>query len=163
MADYSVVELETGVATHDTDSAPVESLSAGIVVGLADGSAVSELDYDVQVEAIESASAAADTIAPVVSGFSPPPGTTIATGDAIQFDVTDDSGAFSRIFAVARFLGVGTDEVVHDGDAFTARYAPQSNRVPIANGFRYTVRRYGGWPDSPQIRVYPIDGSGNQA
>lgn len=103
-----------------------------------------------------------DVTPPVVSAFDPAPGAQIQRTAPIEFDVTDDSGSFARIFVVALFKATGAQEVVHDGDAFVGFYTATSSRVPITNGFRYTVARFGGWPAAPTIRVFPIDAAGNE-
>lgn len=102
-----------------------------------------------------------DTTAPVVSNVSPTAGTELARTDPVFFDVTDDSATFRRILVTASFED-GVAEVVHDGDSFAARYAATSTRTPIASGYRYRVRRTGGWPYGPTIRAYAIDTSGNE-
>jgi hypothetical protein len=102
-----------------------------------------------------------DTYPPVVSNVSPAAGTALARTDAVFFDVTDDSGVFRRIIVTATFTD-GVAEVVHDGDGFAARYGSTSTRTPITNGFRYRVRRTGGWPYGPTIRAYAIDPAGNE-
>lgn len=193
MADFTIVDLaSTGISTETPDDASLIDLTTtGFSTESVDTISVVDLTtffdqfvftkpppvaiagtietFQVDTNSVVDLFAAAppgptpDITPPVVSNFNPPSGSSIAAAAGLSFDVTDDSGAFARIFAVARFLTFGVDEVIHDGDAFTARYAQQSSRVPIANGFRYTVYRYGGWQDSPHIRVYPIDGSGNQA
>lgn len=103
-----------------------------------------------------------DTTPPVVSGFDPAPGTQITRTQAIDFDVTDDSGLFARIFVVAFFKSTGVQEVIHDGTGFVGFFTATSSRVVIANGFRYTVLRSGGWTEAPTIRVFPIDAAGNE-
>lgn len=103
-----------------------------------------------------------DTTPPQVGNFDPAVGTEILSSQSISFDVTDDSGAFARIFVAALFAATGQQELIHDGDAFVGFYSPNSSRVPIANGYRYTVTRAGGWESTPTIRVFPIDSSGNE-
>lgn len=98
---------------------------------------------------------------PQVSNVEPTVGTAIARTDPVFFDVTDDSGAFRRIIVTATFAD-GSSEVVHDGDNFAARYGATSTRDPILNGWRYRVRRTGGWPYGPTIRAYAIDPEGNE-
>jgi hypothetical protein len=102
-----------------------------------------------------------DTAEPVVSNVTPPEGTPIARTASVFFDVTDDSGIFRRIIVTASFLD-GSSEVVHDGDNFATRYAAASSRTVIPDGFRYRVRRNGGWPYGPTIRAFAIDTSGNE-
>lgn len=103
-----------------------------------------------------------DTSPPTVANFAPAPGTPIARGAPIAFDVTDDSGTFRRIFVMAHFPRLGVTEVIHDGDGFRGPYAAASARAFIAYGFRYSVLRGGGWPDAPTILVHAIDASGNE-
>lgn len=104
-----------------------------------------------------------DSTAPVVLNYSPAPGSTISTGDSIAFDVTDNSGSFTRIMVVAWYRATGVQEVIHDGDGFTGYFNSTSSRVIISGGYRYTVARFGGWEHSPTIRVFPIDAAGNEA
>ena len=101
-----------------------------------------------------------DTTPPVVDNFSPPPGTPIESDTPISFDVTDDSGIFSKIFVMAIFDALGDWEVIWDGSQFSDRYL-SSGRVGISGGFRYTVERTGGWPADLLVRVCAIDQCGN--
>lgn len=52
-------------------------------------------------------------------------------------------------------------EIVHDGDAFDSLFAA-STRTVIANGYRFYVRRVGGWPSRPRVTWRAIDTSGNE-
>ena len=104
-----------------------------------------------------------DTTAPSVGNFTPASGSAISRTTPITFDVTDDSGQFRRIFVVASFAATGACEVIHDGDGFRGFYAASSSRVLVANGFRYTVARTGGWPSAPAIQTFAMDASGNEA
>jgi hypothetical protein len=104
-----------------------------------------------------------DSIVPVVNNFSPSPGETLQPSDTVQFDVTDNSGSFTRILVVAWFKSTGDQEVVHDGDSFIGHYTASSSRVIISGGYRYYVSRSGGWELAPTIRVFPIDAQGNEA
>ena len=103
-----------------------------------------------------------DAVAPVVSGVSPAPGTTITASTPLQFDVTDNTGAFRRIFVSVRFERTGVEEVAFDGDTFRGFYAAVSSRTMIAGGFHFSVRRSDGWQDSPVLKVVAIDPSGNE-
>lgn len=103
-----------------------------------------------------------DLISPVVDNFDPAIGEDLQTNQSVQFDVTDDSGEFARILVVVRFALTGQEELVHDGDSFVGYYSANSSRVIIANGYRYSVLRFGGWSEAPTIRVFPIDASGNE-
>lgn len=104
-----------------------------------------------------------DTVLPVVDNYSPVPGTTIGNTDAVAFDVTDDSGLFCFILVTLFFSDTGKWEVVHTGVAFAPRYNAGSGRTVITNGFRYTVRRAGGWNLVPTVITYAIDAAGNES
>lgn len=104
-----------------------------------------------------------DTAAPLVGNFSPAVGTPISKGTSISFDVTDDSGAFRKIFVVAFFPDTGVSELIHDGDGFRGFYAATSSRRAVTRGFRYTVLRGSGWPAAPTIQTFAIDLAGNEA
>jgi len=104
-----------------------------------------------------------DTTPPVVDNFVPTPGSQIDDDQVVQFDVTDDSGVFTRKVVVAKFPN-GREEVIHNGDAFNEHYAAYSSRTQITDGFRYFVRRTAGWYGSIlTIRVFAIDAAGNEA
>lgn len=97
---------------------------------------------------------------PVVANISPAPGTTLQPGDLISFDVTDDSGAFRRILVAAAFGALPTRELVHDGDTFAPLYAAGSSRTAVEGGFRFVLRRAGGWPAAPTLTPFAIDTRG---
>ncbi len=105
--------------------------------------------------------AVADTAAPVVGNYSPAPGTAISRASALAFDVTDAGAGLRRAIVAARFPD-GTYEIVHDGDAFAPRYSSLSARTTLAGGFRFSVRRTGGWPAAPTLVAFPVDASGNE-
>ncbi len=99
---------------------------------------------------------------PEVSNFVPPLGTAIGRTDVIQFDVTDDSGAFTSIDIEVRFADGSVEQIFDFATGFTAQYAPSSARVAIANGFRFFVRRIGGWLQSPVgVATTVVDAAGN--
>lgn len=95
---------------------------------------------------------------PVVSLVSP--GEIIDAGQPIVVDVVDPH--LGRVFVVARYPSTGKEELVHQGDRFTTEFNGQSTRAPITNGFRFTLRRSGGWPASPIIEVYAFDSTGRE-
>ncbi len=109
-----------------------------------------------------SAAAPADSTAPVVTNVSPPEGTEIERTAPVFFDVTDDSGLFRRVLVAVEFPD-GAVELAHDGDAFTPRYIALGERTPIAGGWHFRLRRTGGWPDQPTLRVFATDPGGNEA
>lgn len=100
-----------------------------------------------------------DATAPSVSGVTPAGGATLVPTSTVQLDVTD-AGGFRRVLLVAELPT--SQEVIHNGAAFTATYQ-ESTRTAITNGWRYVVRRVGGWPrGSWTLRPYAIDTSGNE-
>lgn len=100
---------------------------------------------------------------PKVANFSPNPGVPIARLAHIQFDVTDDSDAFIAIFVTATFPD-GNCECVWDSNSFSPRYLAGSSRVDTQCGYRFTVKRTGGWYATPvRLDVIAIDADGNIA
>lgn len=98
---------------------------------------------------------------PDFKAFSPTPGQAIGRLQHVAFDVTDDTGRFIMLFVTATFVD-GTTECVWDGEKFTPRYAATSSVVSVQCGFRFTIRRAGGWVLSPlRIEVVAIDEDGN--
>ncbi len=104
-----------------------------------------------------------DTTPPVISALDPPAGTDIEPDQVVSFEVTDDVGAFVRIFVVATDLDSGVAEVVHDGDAFNGFFVEQSTRTLISGGIRYEILRRNGWTGTRlEISAFAIDVSGNE-
>lgn len=107
--------------------------------------------------------------APSVMMPTPAPGATIQPNDLISFQITDiisdpfASAGFRRILVTAHFPKTGLVEVIHNGDGFTGFYSAGSSRTPITNGYQYSIRRSGGWPDGPQFTIYAIDNEGNES
>ncbi len=135
-----------------------------------------DTDYDVVVLARDLASnrsgavivgmstndvGAADSDAPVIDNFSPPPGTTLAPSAALSFDVTDDV-AFRRIIVTVTQQADGIEEVAHDGNSFRGLFQTTSVRTLIAGGWHYSLRRLGGWTSAPIVKVFAVDTSGNE-
>lgn len=100
-----------------------------------------------------------DVLPPEVTNVVPAAGTPITPTDEVRFDVTDDSGAFALLLVTVDQRGV--QEVVHDGVSFVGYYAELSTRELLTEGFRYRMRRSGGWTAPPQFRVYAVDAVGN--
>lgn len=97
---------------------------------------------------------------PTITNLSPAPGSALGPTDVVHFDVTDATG-LRRVFVFVRIAGGGL-EVAHDGASFAGAYV-NSVRTPIANGYHYAVRRYGGWPKaSVEFAVHAIDRLGTE-
>lgn len=93
-------------------------------------------------------------IVPVVQNQFPAPNATIYPGDTVSFDVFDIRPLF--------FVEIQVDqirrEVIHDGDTFVDPYQT-SVRIAIPGGWRFQVRRSGGWVAPPTFRVRAYDTS----
>ena len=91
---------------------------------------------------------------PLVMNVSPASSSTIQPTDALQFDVTDPT--LRRAIVVVVYPS-GDGELVHDGSAFFPPFVG-STRVAISNGFRFVVRRTGGWRAGVDLRVFAYNG-----
>ena len=85
---------------------------------------------------------------PTISVVSPTPGTVIRADQAFTVDVTGASLAV----IVAELPAGGPSEVVWVLDAFAEAYA-DSSRAVVPGGYRYEIRRRGGWRAAPRFRV----------
>lgn len=110
-----------------------------------------------------------DTTPPVVSNVSPVALTNIQPTTEVSFDVTDETGLVC-VMVYVLYPDLGDAELVHDGATYMPRFISLSTRVPIVDGFRYTLRRSGGWKVAPgvaqpniDIRIRALDAAGNEA
>ncbi len=69
---------------------------------------------------------------------------------------------FERVVLAVSFPTLGLYEIIHDGDSFTDRYpATLGNaRVPVTDGYQFTVLRREGWPASPRLIPFAFDTAG---
>ena len=104
--------------------------------------------------------AAGDSVPPVLTGLSPAAGSRIAKGQAISFDVTDETALRDVIVMVEYTSGIY--EVVHDGVKFSAAFAAGSTRTSIVGGWGFSLLRANGWSPGPTFRVQAIDTGGNE-
>lgn len=72
-----------------------------------------------------------DTATPTIANYSPPIGTAIERTDPINFDVTDDSGALVDVIVWVAYRPPFGAELIHDGAAFTTKFASLSLRTPV--------------------------------
>ena len=89
---------------------------------------------------------------PSVTDLDPAPGATLGAQEAVKFTVWDQDGVgATEIQAQQQAL-----EVVYQDGAFPYPYA-RSGRVQVtdgdATGYRYTIRRTGGWVTAPTLKV----------
>lgn len=108
-----------------------------------------------------------DTVPPTVENFSPAPGSTISRTQPISFTVADTDNdpalpsAFALIAILVYFPASGAYEVAHDGYAFAPGYSASTLTVISISNRTVVLRRQGGWPSSPTIRVRVVDRGGN--
>lgn len=97
---------------------------------------------------------------PTVSDVFPAPGTSIRKNQPLSFFVgdVDDNGLAE--FITMSFPGLVPEEVVWDASSFTSLYS-NSSRTSSGNGHDYVIRRTGGWPAAPSLRIFAIDTNGN--
>jgi len=94
---------------------------------------------------------------PVVSNLIPADGDPILPNTPIQFDITDEDG-FAFIMPLIILDPYRLPEVVHNNVDFEPLYLEGgSTRVAITNGYRYTLRRKGGWTTQPLLVIRAID------
>jgi fibronectin type 3 domain-containing protein len=150
-------ETVTG-ATYYLDTAVDPGVTYYYVVRAVD----SDGNIDTNVIEVDATTAdEVDATAPVVASVSPAPGDTVTATTPLVVDVTDAGGSLRRAIVTVRQAGV--EEVAHDGERFVGFFAALSSRSPVSGGWRYSLRRSGGWTSSPAVRVYAIDTSGNEA
>lgn len=99
-----------------------------------------------------------NTVPQVVA--TPASGTPISPSDAVQLDVTDETG-LRRVIIMVQISN--ERYVVHDGDVFCGFFSNLSSRVAIPGGWRYSIKRSGGWSSSPAFYVSAVDQGGNEA
>jgi len=105
--------------------------------------------------------AGGDTTPPTIENFVPAVGTPLSRSDAVQFDVLDNVSLLRRVIVIVTLAGEPC--VVHDGFSFRGQFSNLSTRASIAGGFRFIVKRNGGWTTPPTFEVFAIDTSGNEA
>lgn len=106
-----------------------------------------------------------DTSDPEVTVITPAAGSPITANTDLVVEAVDDF-ALRRLVVIARFDaengGNGDEELVTNGERFTSRYS-RSTMVEITGGLRVTVRRNGGWAQTPTLDFYAVDTSGQEA
>lgn len=105
-----------------------------------------------------------DTTAPEVS-FTLPDMTTIQKNDAVPVDVTDNTG-LALVWITAQYAS-GQREVIYEPpepgqNGYSPLFVSKSTKQAISGGQRFTLRRTGGWPSTPTIRVRPYDSALNE-
>jgi len=88
----------------------------------------------------------------IITNLQPPAGEPIASDTVLSFDVIDPVIAELRVFVWVVFRETGQVELANDGDNFQPLYS-FSQITTIPGGRRYAIRRVGGWPSTPELRV----------
>lgn len=88
----------------------------------------------------------------IITNLQPPAGEPIASDTVLSFDVIDPVIAELRVFVWVVFRETGQVELANDGDNFQPLYS-FSQITTIPGGRRYSIRRVGGWPSTPELRV----------
>ena len=99
--------------------------------------------------------------APSVANVAPADMSTITPVDTLGFDVLLPSGARRVLVGIAFPTSGGAPELAHDGSNFQSGYV-SSTRTVITNGFRYVLRRNGGWYARPQPLIFAFDVTGQE-
>lgn len=103
--------------------------------------------------------AAPSITVPSIHSFTPAP--PISKTQTLGFDVTlSDSSLFSLISIVVAYDGVEDEESPYDGEDFSPLYDGDSYVEAITNGYRFHLKRRGGWPGNPTVKVRAVSASG---
>lgn len=102
---------------------------------------------------------------PTVENFSPPDGTPIQQSTPLEFDVMAPNLMVTLLVSVI-FDATGLAEVAYNGEGFSINYIPTagfvgSERYGIPGGWHFILRRRGGWPYAPRVKVEGADEDGN--
>lgn len=102
-----------------------------------------------------------DDFPPFIGNWSPFAGAEISRLGTIEFDITDDTGIADT--EVTALFDAGVAESVWTEEAgFAEPYRRGSGRVAITDGYRWILRRTGGWPAaSARVDVVATDLAGN--
>jgi hypothetical protein len=88
----------------------------------------------------------------IITNLQPPAGTPVENDTVISFDVIDPVVAELQIFSWVVFRATGQVELAYDGSNFQPLYS-FSTIEGIPGGRRFSLRRVGGWPSQPEVRV----------
>ena len=86
------------------------------------------------------------------TNLQPAAGEPIAADTVLRFDAIDPLINDIKIYVWVYYAATGQVELAYDGDNFQPLYTA-STISPIGGGLRFFVRRSGGWPSTPALRV----------
>lgn len=96
---------------------------------------------------------------PVVTDFSPAPGTTIYSDTQLAFTVESPVDLpFVCLLLVFSFPNGQTEVAYRDG--LVQPFYAGSEVQAVTGGFQFTMLRVGGWPSQPTLEVTAVDTSG---
>jgi hypothetical protein len=96
---------------------------------------------------------------PYVTEVSPAVLITIAAGDVLSFRAVYPNGAMRGVIALKM---AKVWELAFDGAQLGPGYRKQSTVESLTDGYRFNLRRDGGWPVSPVIFPLAYDIYGNE-
>lgn len=85
----------------------------------------------------------------------------VQPADTLSFDVTSTTGLLRVLVCVDPLNAGHAPELAHDGGSFQNLYEG-SARTVIAGGFRYVLRRDGGWYAPPRLLIFAVDSAGQE-
>lgn len=91
-----------------------------------------------------------------VGNITPADASTVEPAGTLTFDVVSTAGLLRVLVCVGFADTERAPELVHDGDAFQAKYGA-SSRTAIASGYRFVLRRDGGWLKAPRPLIFAFD------
>ncbi|TXH10201.1 MAG: hypothetical protein E6R04_06100 [Spirochaetes bacterium] len=106
-------------------------------------------------------------VAVVVSNLTPAESTSLTTTQGVQFDVTVESPALlgsddgGRMVVWVKYPDLDDKtEVAYDGAALTSTYDEGSTVTAITDGYRFLLKRNGGWISRPTVFVHVVSDLG---
>ena len=96
---------------------------------------------------------------PYITEVSPAVLSTIAAGDVLSFRIIYPNGIKRGVIALKMSK---IWELAFDGAQLGPGYRKQSTVESLADGYRFNLRRDGGWPVSPVIFPLAYDSYGNE-
>ena len=99
-------------------------------------------------------------VRPTVENLAPADGSTLSGPmDPVTFDIVDTDSTVVYTTIWLRYTGFDNTRVIWDGDGFTPEFSA-SSRVPISNGFTYTIVPTDGWVGDFDMRARVVDTTG---
>lgn len=106
-------------------------------------------------------------VAVTVSGLTPAASTVLTTDQGVQFDATVPAPAVltsaggGRMVVWVKYPDLDDKtEVAYDGAALTSTYDDGSTVSAITDGFRFVLKRNGGWISKPSVFVHIVSDLG---